>query len=192
MSEVDQEIEAIKSVLSALEPLQPDVRKNVLEYVLKRLNISVSKSSSGSAQEIPEDDLEIPATPAVATGRSRGATHIKALKEQKNPKSANEMAALVAYYLSEVAPAAERKDTITSNDIKTYFKIADFPLPKVLRMTLGNAKSAGYLDSTGDNEYKLNPVGYNLVVHNLPRNGSVARSVSHRSRKKKAPAKKPE
>jgi hypothetical protein len=41
------------------------------------------------------------------------------------------MAALVAYYLAEVAPTAERKATLNSKDIQRYFKIGRIPLPNV-------------------------------------------------------------
>ena len=36
---IDQEIEAIKSVLSALSPLSEKARTSVLDYVSKRLNL---------------------------------------------------------------------------------------------------------------------------------------------------------
>jgi hypothetical protein len=37
--DVDNEIEAIKVVLAALQPLAPEVREVVLDYVLKRLGM---------------------------------------------------------------------------------------------------------------------------------------------------------
>ena len=67
-----------------------------------------------------------------------------------------------------MAPKTERKDRITTKDIETYFKIAEFPLTKT-QFTLPNAKAAGYLDAVGNGEYKLNAVGHNLVVHSMPR-----------------------
>jgi ABC-type tungstate transport system substrate-binding protein len=78
------------------------------------------------------------------------------------------MAAVVAYYLSELASPDKRKKRINAIDVETYFKIADFPLPEI-RFTLPNAKAAGYFNAVGDGEYELNAVGHNLVVHNLPR-----------------------
>ena len=54
--------------------------------------------------------------------------HIKVLKEQKKPRSANEMAALVAYFLANTAPAAERKNRITTKDIKMISKSQSFRL----------------------------------------------------------------
>ena len=79
------------------------------------------------------------------------------------------MAALVAYYLANVVPVSDRKQTVSAKDVETHFKIAGFPLPKAVRVTLQNARTAGYFDSAGEGEYRLNAVGHNLVVHNLPR-----------------------
>ncbi|MGH7827029.1 MAG: hypothetical protein ACREQ7_17880, partial [Candidatus Binatia bacterium] len=152
---IDKEIEGIKAVLNALEPLTGDVRASILRYVLQRLQI-VLEPSTGS--------LDLGASGA-GTGATGGGSdtiigqqnlpiHIKVLKDQKKPRSANEMAALVAYFLANLAPSQERKKTITAKDIETYFKIAEFPLTQV-RFTLPNAKAAGYLDAVGNGEYKL-------------------------------------
>lgn len=43
--------------------------------------------------------------------------HIKTFKEQKKPRSANEMAAVVAYYLGNVTAAGQRKGTVNQRDI---------------------------------------------------------------------------
>jgi hypothetical protein len=97
------------------------------------------------------------------------ATDIRTLKQEKQPSSANEMAALVAFYLSEVAPGDERKTEVAEGDVIRYFKQAGFALPKFPRALLPNAKNAGYFDFVGKGRYRLNAVGYNLVAHNLPR-----------------------
>ncbi len=161
--DIDPEINAIKTLLEVLGPLTPEIRSSVLSYVTQRLHITVKGvDSRASTSDTPKD----------TTGQGLGQgepVHIKTLKETKQPKSANEMAALVAYFLSEVVPEQSRKAAINLNDIKTYFKIGEFPLPKKPQFTLTNAKNAGYLDATGDGNYKLNPVGCNLVVHSLPK-----------------------
>jgi hypothetical protein len=80
------------------------------------------------------------------------------------------MACLVAYYLQELAPDEEQKQTVSTQDIEKYFKQAGFKLPKALEQILRDAKSSGYFESAGRGEYKLNAVGYNLVAHSLPKN----------------------
>jgi hypothetical protein len=169
--EIEQEIAAIKSVLEALDPLKPDIRQNVLAYVVRRLKITLKLEGEGGdpAHAAEQPGAGAPAVPPTPARLGNAPVHIKAFKEQKNPRSDREMSAIVAYFLANLAPQAQRKEKITTRDIETYFKIADFPLPKKLDMTLVNAKAAGYFDSAGSGEYKLNAVGHNLVAHNLPR-----------------------
>jgi hypothetical protein len=174
---VDKEIAAIKTVLGALEPLSTDVRNGVLEYVLKRLNIQLHSAVSiqGSAA--------VTSSPSSAPSVSGEQVHIEVLKDAKKPRSVNEMAALVAYYLAEIAPPSERKATVSVDDIKRYFKIGRYPLPHQPRNTLLNAKNSGYFDSVGNGEFRLNPVGYNLVAYAMPR-GSAAATARKKSKRK--------
>lgn len=166
---VEKEIEAIRAVLTALEPLSESARSSVLDYVLKRLGITLTAFSTPQGSVAPgQSGAGSPSAGPSPAGPVAG-SHIEALKNEKKPRSANEMAALVAYYLANLALPDQRKNAINTQDVETYFKIAKFPLPKQIRVTLQNARNAGYLDSTGDGEYKLNAVGHNLVVHNMPR-----------------------
>ena len=122
------------------------------------------------------------------TAQGAGVIDIRSLCDQKRPGSDVEMAVIVAYYLSELVPEDARRETIRTADITTYFKQAGHPLPSEPRFALKNAKVAGYLESAGHGQYKLNPVGHNLVAHTLPRaEGDAApRSSKKRKRKKKA------
>ncbi|HEV7683410.1 MAG TPA: hypothetical protein VGO68_14875, partial [Pyrinomonadaceae bacterium] len=81
--DVDKEIEAIKVILSALQPLSPEIRLSVMEYVHKRLGMTAPTSqdsyvpppASLNEQQQPSSPTEKPTT-----------LHIKTLKEQKQPK----------------------------------------------------------------------------------------------------------
>jgi hypothetical protein len=157
----DSELNAIRDVLSALVPLKREGRTRVLDYVLKRLGMQGDQVTQVPA--IGHSGSAI--VPGLPTQK---ASDIRSLTSEKAPRSANEMAALVAYYLSEAAPEGERKDKLNTEDIKKYFKQANFKLPSRPEMALVNAKNAGYFESVGGGHYQLNPVGYNLVVHNLP------------------------
>jgi hypothetical protein len=184
---IDKEIDAIKEVLCALDPLPADVRASVLDYVIRRLQISLATVQQATASLPLPDRGTRPMLGAVETvvEQLTMPAHIKDFKEKKKPRSANEMAALVAYYLANLAPQKDRKDKITTKDIETYFKIAEFPLPEKTQFTLPNAKSAGYLDAVGNGEYKLNAVGHNLIVHSMPR-GADGKAASKRRPTKKA------
>jgi hypothetical protein len=186
---IDKEIDAIKAVLHALEPLPGDVRTNVLGYVLQRLQIALAPSTQTSTTGVTAAIADAAGSGAETGGEQQALPgHIKALKEKKKPRSASEMAAVVAYFLANAATKAERKDRITAKDIETYFKIAEFP-PTKTQFTLPNAKAAGYLDAVGNGEYKLNAVGHNLVVHSMPRDTD-GKAASRRKPAKKARAAK--
>jgi len=181
----DTELQAIRAVLGALVPLKREGRTRVLDYVLKRLGMTgepLPPASASPSRTESADSFVVP-----PTSESRGqASDIRSLTKEKAPRSANEMAALVAYYLTELAPGSYRKQSISADDIKTFFKQAQFRLPSSAKMTLVNAKNAGYLESAGTGQYRLNPVGYNLVVHGLPAEASGKQGVSKKPRKKKA------
>jgi hypothetical protein len=163
----DAELHAIQLIMGALEGLDGDALQRVIAYVFNRLSIS----SPSRLQVIAGAPLG-GSSPVSAAPDLQHRTHvpsIRDLKEEKKPESSNQMAAIVAYYLSEVVGKPESKDAINSADIEKYFKQAAFKLPKKIGMTLPNAAAAGYLEAVGNGMYRLNPVGYNLVVHGLPR-----------------------
>lgn len=163
--------QAIDQIINALDSLDPDARQTAIEAACSHLGV---KLPSGSTPQPP-----IPLSPPPSTlaqtlhgtqAQQPTQIDIKTLKEQKKPTSAAQMACLVAYYLQELAPDNERKDNVTAVDIEKYFKQAKFRLPKTIPQLLPDSRLAGYFDSApGKGEYRLNPVGYNLVVHNLPK-----------------------
>jgi hypothetical protein len=98
------------------------------------------------------------------------------------------MVAVLAYYLANHAPTDQRRDYIVADDIQRCFPSANFELPTGSHnATLINAKNAGYLDALGNGQYRLNPVGHNLVTHKLPRGEG---STPSRGARKKAAKKK--
>ncbi len=190
MEQADTELKAISAIIEALNPLDPEARGRVLEYIFKRLNLAAALPGvlpTPSGQEVPGAlagqalSSSTPPQSVLMTGRQ---ADIRSLREEKQPKSANEMAALVAYYLSELAPEGERRETIGVAEISKYFKQAKYPLPKSPRSTLPNARAAGYFDYVGRSQYRLNPVGHNLVVHGLPR-GEEAPAAAKRPKSRK-------
>ncbi|SRR5712691_5366365 len=163
MTGKDKELAAIGSVIALLLPLDEGQRSRVLEYVLKRLDMATVRAPAGAAQEMPS---------SATAPSTRSVVDIRTLTAEKQPRSANEMAALIGYYVSELAPEGERSDTVNAETIRRYFKMAAFPIPSAVRNVLPNATAAGYFENVNRGEYRLNPVGYNLVVHRLPRSGS--------------------
>jgi len=164
--DLDAELKAIATLLAALEPLSHDARLNVLAYVFRRLGIDFPvPDARASARSRAELEAHRPDFDAEAAG----VIDIRSFKEEKQPKTASEMVAVAAYYLAHLAPPDERRDYIVADDIRKYFLQAVFPLPSAPpHMTLVNAKNAGYLDARERGQYRLNPVGYNLITNKLP------------------------
>jgi hypothetical protein len=193
---IADELTAIKAVADALQPLSDPARRHVIAYVAEALGIGTVP-----ADALPTAGADLVGEPSVTSEQDLSHTaarlDIRSLREQKQPRSANEMATLVAYYVSELLPSDEQRPVVTAADIEKYFKQANFRLPGRVSQTLPDAARAGYFDAVDRGQYKLNPVGYNLVTHGMPSGGSDAPARPTRSRKppgkrmaKKAPAKK--
>lgn len=184
------ELAAIATLLKTLQPLKDDERTRVINFVFQKLGMQASAPKTQTATTKETADLagalntQLNAKPDAAVRF----TDIRSLKDAKNPRTANQMVALVAYYLEHLAPEHERREFITADDIKPYFNQAGFQLPSAQpAMTLSHAKHAGYLNALARGQYRLNPVGHNLVAYKL--SADVADGTSAR-RPRKAAAKK--
>jgi hypothetical protein len=177
-AKADVELSAIGAILKALDGLDGESIQRVLDYVFSRLSIGRPTTIVGSGIVATASG---PLSPTAAPSRQAS---VRDLREEKKPESSNQMAALVAFYLAEVAPEGERQATVNAADIEKYFKQARFNLPKKIAMALPNAAAAGYLDSVGPGTYKLNPVGYNLIAHGLPRDPSKLGTKRKKAKKK--------
>jgi hypothetical protein len=164
-TDMDPEVQAIQALIGALDPLDDASRNRVLDYVVRRFSLNPLPNTAAPVPEVTATEGSQPPADAQSDHVIRD---IRTLREQKSPRTAVEMSVLVAYYLSELAPEGERKESIATADLTKYFKQADYRLPSTPRVTLHQAKNAGYLDSASHGQYKLNPVGYNLVAHGLP------------------------
>jgi hypothetical protein len=164
--------QAIDQIIDALNALDPDARQTAIDAACSHLGIKTNRGQAPSTSQFSASTLtpSIRTTPPAPGGETRKRVDIRSLKDQKQPASAKQMACLVAYYLQELAPDTEQKQTVSSQDIEKYFKQAGFKLPKALEQILPDAKSSGYFESAGRGEYKLNAVGYNLIAHSLPKN----------------------
>jgi len=99
----------------------------------------------------------------------RSAVDARSFFAEKAPSSQSEAISVATYYLAELAPADMRSPTIDKRKAVDVFRQAKYPLPKRTDQVLVNAQNAGYLDRVGTGEYRLSPVGFNLVEHTLGR-----------------------
>src|SRR5881392_4013611 len=97
--------QAIDQIIEALRGLDQHARTTAVQAACDQLKIhalsETATQSSATATKIAADNS--------VTEKQRRLTDIRALKQEKQPSSANEMAALVAFYLSEITPPEERK-----------------------------------------------------------------------------------
>jgi hypothetical protein len=174
--------QAIDAVINALKPLDENSRITAVRATCEHLIIPLIEGIKSKTPSEPVKPSTISTLPAI--------TDIRKLKEQKNPSSANEMAAVAAFYLSQLAPVQDRKAEVEKEDMIKCFNQALFRLPKEPRVLLQNVKNAGYFDLVGDGKYRLNPVGYNLVAYNLPRSQSKIKPKPVRAKKQRKKTKK--
>ena len=166
--ELEDDVKAISMLLAVLRPLDAETRVHVLEFVLKRLGISLTAQPGAPPHKPFISDLNL-APPTPATPALQGSVDIRSFAAEKAPKTVNEKVALIGHYLAHFAPASERRDYLVAQDIESYFVQAGFPLPAApASITLANAKNAGYLNAVDRGQFKLNAVGHNLVAHKLP------------------------
>lgn len=161
--------QAIDIVLGALSQLDEKKQRIVITSVVSSLGLTAPPDSTPPhGTGTGEENVAHPPAPALAATQFVS-KDIRTLKEEKDPKGNLQMACLVAYYLKELAPAADRKEVIKGDDLEKYFVQAGFPLPKKPGQVMVDAKAAGYFDPINRGEYKLNAVGHNLVTQKMQR-----------------------
>lgn len=158
---------AIDQIIESLQHFEAKDRAAILGTVCQHLQIEIYSERQPAFPRQPE--VREPQVDAKPRSRAPEAgVDIRTLRNEKNPSSARQMACLVAYYLQEHAPEAERKDAITTADVEKYFKQAGYKLPEKLEQLLIDCKKSGYFENSKRGEYRLTRVGYNLVTHNMP------------------------
>lgn len=100
----------------------------------------------------------------------RRAVDARTFFAEKDPSTQKEAVTVAAFYLAELAPDDMRSITIDAKKAQEVFRHAKRKLPQAMGQLLVDASKTGYLDRVGPGEYKLNPVGFNLVEHTLGSN----------------------
>jgi hypothetical protein len=161
--------QAIDLVEKALASFDGPDQQTILTAVCSHLKITPPAALAPAASRNGHAGIPAPqVAPAAPSPAFDAGIDIKTFKNQKQPSSAKQMACVVAYYLAELAPEKDRKQTVTVADLERYFKQAGFPQAKMEQL-LVDGKRSGYFDSEARGEYSLNRVGHNLVAHQMPR-----------------------
>src|ERR1041385_1302832 len=168
--------EEIKGILEGREKAE---QERIIRWVGESLELSITGRTRAHTQEA---HATASAPPTLGEGdRSSRATDMRTWVAEKQPKSDTQFVAVVAYFFRFIGPEAERKDSITAEDLQTAARLAGWRVFKTPSVTLNNVINQGYLDRAGRGAYRLNAVGENLVTMTLPGTGE---SGAKRPRKK--------
>lgn len=173
-------------MIQALEPFDSKDRERIIRWAAEKLGMTPAPALTALSSALPP-------TPApFAAQRQTGALpgpgipiskDIKSFVLKRNPRSDNQMAAVVAYYHHFEAPAAERKDSIGKEELIDACRKSDRKRPARPEQVLVNAYHAGLLDKAGTaGQYRLNSVGENLVAMVLPEQGGATKTSAGKSK----------
>lgn len=179
MTKPADDLEAIRLVIQALEPFDSKDRERIIRWAAEKLGMT---PPSASLSHIISQ-AGVTQTPAAGVVPK----DIRSFVMAKNPKTDNQMAAVVAYYYHFEAPATERKDSIGKEELIDACRKSDRKRPARPEQVLVNTYAAGLLDKAGSSgKYRLNSVGENLVAMVLPEQDSSGKKVSGKKLPRKA------
>lgn len=180
-----------KGIFDQLKDLPAERQQRVLRWIAEGLGVVAGvapPSSYGSGPPTPPAPSLVPGMGGI------GGTDIKTFIAAKAPKSDNQFAAAVAYFYRFEAPPAQRRDSINGDALQEAARLAGRKRLAKPRVTLNNAKAAGYLDGGAPGEFAINSVGENLVAMTLPGGGDTAAkkkpAAKKRGKKQKAAKKR--
>jgi hypothetical protein len=115
MPNPSDDLEAVRTIVAALESFKPDEQRRIVRWSAEKLGLSLSTDAAGGERSSPgareREGLESP-------GRSPGGRDIRSFVSEKNPTTDNQFAATVAYYYRFEAPEDEHKDAIGAADLQ--------------------------------------------------------------------------
>lgn len=169
MSAKLDDLEAIRTVVAALQPFEAADQERIIRWAREKLGLGIA-----AAQAAPPPTPPVPATaapPAAVPGRQRD---LRAFVAEKNPVSDTHFAATVAYYYRFEAPESERKEAVGADDLLDACRKAGRNRLQNPGQTLRNAHRDGLLDRADRGAFRINAVGENLVAMTLPSTGAAS------------------
>ena len=157
------DLESVRIIVDALHSFKPDEQERILRWAREKVGLQAAPETPRLTASSP------PRNPTEVARQGPQAPSIREFVAQKNPRSDNQFAAVVAYYYRFEAPEEQRKETITSDDLQDACRQAGRQRLKLSNKTLNNAHGNGLLDRAGDRgAFRINSVGENLVAMTLP------------------------
>lgn len=184
MSQKPDDLDALRTIITALDPFDESERERIMRWASEKLGIK--NIAPPMTQGVPPA-ANNPNIPPTTPG---GIKDIKSFLTEKNPTSANQLVAAVAYYYKFEAPVAERKNSITKEDLLDACRKATLERPKAPNVVMVNAAKYGLVDNVGTGAYEINAVGENLVAVSMPTAGHGNSGKKRNTAKAKKAAKK--
>lgn len=183
------DIDALKTLIDILGKVERNDRERILRWTCEKLDIQLPLPATYIPPVSPAaPQSEIVRQPKYGSGRE--GKDIRSFISQKKPSSANQIAAVTAYYHQFEAPANQRKKSITAEDLKHACKVIGRKKLSNPSITLSNARHTGWLDMAGTRgAYKISTFGENMVAV-LPGGKGQPKPPTRRKKKKKASKKK--
>lgn len=177
------ELDAMKSVGTALETLSVEERIRVLIWANAKYSDGANVSSSNSKGGPGGDEgggMKKPASKSKSKSGKKSKSVLKADKnldlfpkdkstaedfcDIKKPTNVRQKCVVAVYYLRDIIEL----EKISTDHVYTFFKTVGWPVPSDLKNTLQQAGTETWLDTADGSDIKLTTNGENLVEHQLP------------------------
>jgi hypothetical protein len=171
MAKTADDLEAVRTVTTALEDFSPEEQERIIRWAREKLGLGLAPRILPDTRTPQAPVLALPPRPTQPTDQiqSPAAKDLKTFVVAKNPKSDAQFAATVAYFYRFEAPPEQRRNEIERVILQDACRLAGRKRLKNPRMTLNNAKNMGLLDSGSEaGKFAVNTVGENLVAMTLP------------------------
>jgi hypothetical protein len=169
------DLDAVRTIVETLKHFKQEEQQRILRWVSEKtglfLNVPATVPpaghSSSGAPPLPTQNATKP--DSLQTAKQ----DLRSFVEQKSPRSDVQFAATVAYYLRFEAPASEKKEYVTKEDLQEACRKANRGRLINPYQTLMNAHNMGLVDKGPEKAtFVINTVGENLVAMSLPDNGA--------------------
>lgn len=196
MTKTPDDLEAVRTVVSALSGFSPEEQERIIRWAREKLGLSTAPRDLAEGVKALSPLPVAPSSSGESATQAQAPTATKDLKTfvtSKNPRSDVQFAATVAYFYRFESPLEQRREAIDAAILQDACRLAGRARLSRPGMTLTNAKNQGLLDKGSETgEYAINTIGENLVVMTLPghSDGAAARKRSRKATQKTGRKKK--
>jgi hypothetical protein len=178
MNATNDKFEAAKTIVETVKAFDPKDQEMVFRWAAESLGITAPIASPSTASQTfsqyPSTHGSLHGSDSHSDARSSSAPSqdIKIFVASKRPKNDVQFAAIIAYYYQFLAPEADRKASISQDDLLEACRRAPWQRPPSPYQTLNNAFHLGLLNRPEKGAFSINSVGENLVAMTLPGDAS--------------------